>query len=112
MPRVFIPAKDQARIGRMANRIVEQSHPDQIILFGSHARGKAGPDSDLDLLIVMPVEGSRLEKHLEIRRALRDFPIPLDVIITRPEDFAWRKDVVGTTEWPASREGKVLYARG
>ena len=28
-----------------------------------------------------------------------------------PAQFAWRKDVVGTIEWPASREGKVLYAR-
>ena len=48
---------------------------------------------------------------VEIRGALRDFLVPLDIIVTRPEDFAWRKDVVGTIEWPASREGKVLYAR-
>jgi hypothetical protein len=33
-------------------------------------------------------------------------------VVTAPRDFAWRKDVVGTIEWPASREGKVLYARG
>jgi hypothetical protein len=30
---------------------------------------------------------------------------------TKPENFAWRKDVVGTIEWPAFKEGKILYAR-
>jgi predicted nucleotidyltransferase len=95
----------------MVKRIVKKFHPERIILFGSQARGDAGPDSDVDLLIVMPVEGSVWEKALEIRLALPDRRIPVDVIVTAPEDFAWRKDVVGTIEWPATREGKVLYAR-
>ena len=60
--------------------------------------------------MVMDFEGSKLEKCIEIRGALRDFQVPLDIIVTKPEDFAWRKDIVGTIEWPASREGKVLYA--
>lgn len=98
-------------IGRMVTRIVQKFDPEQVILFGSRARGDAGPDSDVDLLVVMDVEGSKLEKCLEIRGALHDFIISLDIIVTRPEEFAWRKDVVGTIEWPASREGKVLYAR-
>jgi uncharacterized protein len=101
----------QAEIRRMARRIVQRFKPEKVILFGSHARGDAGPDSDVDLLVVMEVNGSKREKRLEIRAALRDWPIPLDVIVTRPEDFLWRKDVVGTIEWPAAREGKVLYAR-
>jgi hypothetical protein len=59
---------------------------------------------------VMPVEGSIDEKRLEIILALPDSPIPVDVILTTPEAFAWRKDIVGTIEWPAAHEGKVLYA--
>ncbi len=82
-----------------------------VILFGSHARGGAGPDSDVDLLVVMEVEGSLREKRLEIRGALDDIAVALDIIVTPPADFAWRKDIVGTIEWPAAREGKVLYAR-
>jgi predicted nucleotidyltransferase len=82
-----------------------------VSLFGSHARGEAGPDSDVDLLVVMPVAGSKREKSVEIRGALPRLSIPIDIIVTTPEDFAWRKDVVGTIEWPAAREGKVLYAR-
>ncbi|MCY2925883.1 MAG: nucleotidyltransferase domain-containing protein [Planctomycetota bacterium] len=101
----------QAEIDRMVRRIVRAFHPEQVILFGSHARGQAGPDSDVDLLVVMAVEGSKRQKQLEVRTALGDSALPVDVIVTRPEDFAWRKDVVGTVECPAWREGKVLYVR-
>jgi predicted nucleotidyltransferase len=95
----------------MVRRIVAEFDPDQIILFGSHARGAAGPDSDVDLLIVLPVEGSKRAKQLEIRAAVRDIHIAKDIIVSRPEEFQWRKGVVGTIEHPAVREGKVLYAR-
>jgi len=98
-------------IRKMVGRIVRQFHPERIILFGSHARGEAGPESDVDLLVVMPVEGLKHKKQVEIRVALHDIRIPKDIIVTTPEDFAWRKDVVGTIEYPAVREGKVLYAR-
>jgi predicted nucleotidyltransferase len=97
-------------IDRMVKRIVKRFHPEKIILFGSQARGDAGPDSDVDLLVVMDFEGTARDKGLEIMLALDDRVLPADVIVTRPEDFAWRKDVVGTIEWPAAREGKVLYA--
>jgi uncharacterized protein len=99
-------------IRMMTRRIVREFHPDRIILFGSYARGNAGPDSDVDLLVVMPVEGSTREKAVEIGVALHEFDVAKDVIVVRSEEFAWRKDVVGTIEWPAVREGKVLYARG
>jgi predicted nucleotidyltransferase len=82
-----------------------------VILFGSHARGTAGADSDVDLLIVMPVTGSKRDHQIEIRATLRDFHIPKDVIVTTPEDFAWRSGIPGTIERPAAREGIVLYAR-
>jgi predicted nucleotidyltransferase len=96
-------------IRKMVGRIVRQFHPERIILFGSHARGEAGPESDVDLLVVMPVEGLKHNKQVEIRVALHDIRIPKDIIVTTPEDFAWRKDVVGTIEYPAVKEGIVFY---
>ncbi len=81
------------------------------VMSRSQARGNAGPDSDIDLLVVMPVEDSVADMGLEITLALPGGPLPVDVIVTTPEDFAWRKDYVGTIEWPVAREGKVLYAR-
>ena len=100
-----------AQIQRMVRRIVRRFHPERVILFGSHARGETGPDSDVDLLVVMPAKGSKRETQLDVRMALHNIRVPVDVIVTRPEDYIWRKDVVGTIEWPASREGKLLYAR-
>lgn len=98
-------------VDKMVRRIVERFRPERVILFGSHARGTAGPDSDVDLLVVMRFQGSRHKKQVEIRMALRDIGVPEDVIVTTPEDFAWRKEIVGTIEYPAAKEGKVLYAR-
>jgi predicted nucleotidyltransferase len=98
-------------IERMVRIIVRRFRPERIILFGSHARGEAGPDSDVDLLVVVPVNGRKRQKQLEIRKALRGVPIPLDVVVSTPEEFSWRREVVGTIEYPAVQEGKVLYAR-
>ncbi len=99
------------QIRTIVERITSQFLPDKIILFGSHAKGTARSDSDVDILVVMPVEGSRRAKAVEIGVALHDVAIPKDVIVVTPQDFEWRKDVIGTIEWPAAREGKVLYAR-
>ncbi len=95
----------------MVRRIVERFHPDRVILFGSHARGAAGPDSDVDLLVVMPVTGSKRAKQLEVRLAVHEFKLPKDIIVTTPEDFEWRKEIPGTVERPAAREGRVIYER-
>jgi len=103
------PMKKHLR--EMVKRIVAQFRPERIILFGSHARATAGPDSDVDLLIVMPVSGSKRKKAVEIGIALHDIPIAKDVIVVTPEDFEWRKETLGTIERPAAREGKLLYAR-
>lgn len=98
-------------IRTMVSRIVRQFNPERVILFGSHARGDAGPESDVDLLVVMPVDGSRREKAVQIGVALHDIRVAKDIIVTTPEDFEWRKEIVGTIERPAAREGRVMYVR-
>ncbi len=84
----------------------------RVILFGSRARGDAGPHSDVDLLVVMP-DGIEDERRVtvEIRRLLRDMPVAKDVVVTTPEEIERRGDLVGTVLRPALREGKVLYER-
>jgi predicted nucleotidyltransferase len=106
-----VSSGERKEIRQMVRRIVSQFQPDRIILFGSHARGTAGPDSDVDLLVVMPFHGSKREKQLEIRLALRGIPIAKDIVVTTPEEFQWRKEVPGTVERPAALEGRVLYVR-
>jgi predicted nucleotidyltransferase len=102
---------ERKEIRQMVRRIVSRFHPERIILFGSHARGDARPDSDVDLLVVLPLSGSKQEKQMEIRLALRGIRIPKDIVVTTPEEFLWRKEIPGTIERPAAREGKLLYAR-
>ena len=98
-------------IQMMVERLVDRFDPDQIILFGSQARGTAGPGSDVDLLVIMPVTGSKRARQLEMRMALHDIAVPKDIILATPDEVARRRDIVGTIIRPALREGKVLYAR-
>lgn len=102
-----IPVQDSIR--EMVRRIAAQFHPDKIILFGSHARGQAGPDSDVDLLIVMPVEGSKRRKATEIDGILADRTISLDLIVVTPEEFEQACHQVGLVLRPAALDGLVLY---
>lgn len=103
--------KNAESIEEIVNIIVERFQPEKIILFGSHAKGTAGPDSDLDLLVVMPVSGSKRDKQIEVRLALRDIHIPKDIIVVTPDELERYRNVVGTIIYPALREGKALYER-
>jgi predicted nucleotidyltransferase len=106
---------DKGKLGRaldrMVKRLVRRFDPDQIILFGSHARGDARPDSDVDLLVVLPLTGSKRAKRVEMQLAVRDIRVPKDIIVATPEEIVRQRNVVGTLIRPALREGKVLYAR-
>ncbi len=101
----------QEKIAEMVRRIVEGFHPEKIILFGSHARGTAGPDSDVDLLVVMPVQGSRRRKATEIDLALADRTLPLDLIVVTPAEFERDRDQIGSIIRPVVLEGRLLYER-
>ena len=98
-------------IADMTDRITRDFHPLRIILFGSHARGDATADSDVDLLVVLSEAPNKRQAAIEIRRALRDLPISKDIIVTTPDEIARRGDLIGPVLRPALREGKVLYER-
>jgi predicted nucleotidyltransferase len=101
----------QDTLDEIVSRIVKRFHPERIILFGSHARGTAHTDSDVDLLIVMPVPNTRRRLATEIDLALVGIDIPTDVIVVTPEEVQRNKDRIGTIIRPVLREGKVLYER-
>lgn len=89
--------------------VLSVTEPEHIVLFGSWARGDAGPDSDLDILVVAPFEGSRHVTGIALLRALANLPLPKDVILLQPEEWARKRNVVGSIAWPASQEGVMLY---
>ncbi len=98
-------------IDEMVRRIVDRFDPERIILFGSHASGTAVEDSDIDIMVIMPVEGSRREKANEIDRALADRTVPLDVIVVTPDEYRRRKGLRGSIVHEADTGGRVVYER-
>lgn len=100
-------------IEEMVERIVEGFDPLHVVLFGSHARGEAKWDSDVDLLVVFQHVERENKRNLtvEIRRALADAPVPKDVIVADLDEISRRGKLVGTVLHAALQEGKVLYDR-
>src|SRR5581483_1416300 len=97
----------RAAIRRYVRRIVERFRPEKVILFGSHAYGRPHPDSDVDLLVVMPA-------YNEINQAVRiesrvEAPFLLDLIVRTPENLAYR---LKWNDWflkEVVEKGIVLY---
>ena len=102
---------NDALLIEITQRIVVISDPQQIILFGSQARGDARPDSDLDLLVIKEEVESPRAEAARIYRALAGLRIPVDIVVVRSDYVRRHRDVVGTVVRPALREGRVLYAR-
>ena len=92
-------------------RLVEGFDPLRIILFGSYARGDAQPDSDLDLLVVVPHLGDKRETAASMAKALRGLRAAIDVLPTDPEEVARRGETPGDVLRSALREGKAVYER-
>jgi len=94
----------------VVRRIVQIARPNQIILFGSAATGKARPDSDLDLLVIK--SGVQHRRHLaqEIHLSLFGLGVPVDIVVVTPEDVEALRSKPGTVVAVALREGKEVYA--
>jgi len=91
--------------------LAESFQPEKIILFGSQARNDADQHSDVDLLIITEVHGSRRDLMVKMDRALRGSGFARDIVILTPEEFERDKDISGTVARPAWQEGKILYVR-
>ena len=101
----------QDKIQEMVRRIADLFQSEKIILVGSHARGTAGPDSDVDLMVVMDTRESKREPGLRIRVALHGMGMAKDIVVVTPAEIERYRDLVGSLIRPALREGKVLYER-
>ena len=77
------------RIQATADRIAAEFHPDEIILFGSYAYGTPNDDSDVDLLVILPLTGTPLQKMGEIYHAVKD-GFALDIVVADPPSVSRR----------------------
>lgn len=93
----------------MTKRIVEAVHPVRVILFGSAARGQMGPDSDLDVLVVMPDEADPNEVSKAIYRSLRGLGFATDALVIGESDLSLHGDDPWLVYRNALAEGMDLY---
>lgn len=96
-------------LNELVKRIVAVAHPLRIILFGSAARGEMGPDSDLDLLVVMPDGIHHRQVARTVYMALCGLSIPKDIIVVTEGDIQNYGQNPSLIIAPALAEGKELY---
>lgn len=98
-------------LAEIVRRLVAAYRPERVYLFGSKARGDGGPDSDYDLLLVVPDDASpeRRESTLAYR-ALRGTGVGADVVVWVRSRFEARKRVVTSLPATVLREGKLIHA--
>jgi predicted nucleotidyltransferase len=110
--RIIVQEKDEmnvkSEIKNLCRQIVENFNPQKIILFGSHAYGKPNADSDVDLLVVMPFEGSDSQKAVEILLKLKR-TVPLDLLVRTSEQIRERIEMEDFFMREIIEQGKVLY---
>lgn len=92
--------------------LVARSAPERVILFGSVARGDDGPDSDIDLMVVLPSldYSTRRDVEATLRRSIPKL-VPVQVFVTDTRECDRRRDVIGSMHYWPLREGRVVYAR-
>jgi uncharacterized protein len=98
----------KAQIARLCEQIVREFRPQKIILFGSYAYGQPSPDSDVDLLVVIPFEGSSREQAAKIRSRI-DTPVACDLLVRTPEQISERLAMDDFFMREITGQGKVLY---
>jgi len=98
-------------VGEIVSKIVETFHPRRIVMFGSRARGAAGPDSDLDLFVEMESDQPPRDRARAVDALFFPRRWSMDLVVSTPEEVQRYKDVVGTILYTIEREGKVLYER-
>jgi len=100
----------QEHLDELVRRVVEAVHPLRIILFGSAARGEMGPDSDVDLLVVMPEGTHRLDTMEFLHTRFSGIPLAAEVLVATPTDLERHRDNRGLIYHTILDEGTELYA--
>lgn len=105
------PAADDPALAEALRRLIAAYRPERVYLFGSVARGDAGPDSDYDLLLVAP-DGAPPEQRCSrlAYEVLRGTGIPADVLVCTSSYFDDRRSLKASLPGTVLREGRLLYA--
>ena len=97
-------------LNEIVRRLVDAYEPLQVYLFGSKARGDSGPDSDYDLLVVVPDEAPSERRRSRLAyEALRGTGIAADVLVCTRSYFEPRRSLKASLPGTILREGRLLH---
>jgi hypothetical protein len=104
-------APADAVVGELVRRLVEAYRPERLYLFGSRARGETGPDSDYDLLVVVPDDAPPRRKRSRLAyEALRGTGVAADVLVWSHAAFQARLPLRASLPATVVAEGALVYA--
>ena len=99
---------EMKNVYELCDRIVQNFHPQKVILFGSYAYGAPTEDSDVDMLVIMPFEGRAVQKAIEILLATNP-RFPIDLLVRTPEQITTRVEIGDFFLREITKKGRVLY---
>ena len=106
-----IEFSEDSALREIIRRLVDAYRPERIYLFGSKARGDQGPDSDYDLLVVVPDNASPARRRSRLAYlALRGTATAADVMVCTHSYFEARRHLKASLPGTVLREGKLLHA--
>ncbi|MBL8291774.1 MAG: nucleotidyltransferase domain-containing protein [Bryobacterales bacterium] len=109
--RAFMPpSTDDGVLSEVVRLLVEVYHPERIYLFGSTARGDAGPDSDYDLMVIVP-DGAPIARRDSglAYKAIWRLGAASDVLVWTRSEFDMRLGLRASLPATIAREGRLLY---
>ena len=98
----------RAKILAFVKKVVTQFHPQRVILFGSYAYGRPTPDSDVDILVVMPHKGPPAMQAANIRKSIRA-GFPMDLVVRSPKELNRRLALNDCFVREVMERGQPLY---
>ena len=109
LPETDVLPVTEARIFGIGRMIGLQFRPQEVVLFGSYARGDQTADSDIDLLVVFPHAVDKAAEAVRIRRAIGRINTGVDIVVSSAQEVAEWENVPGTVFYYARREGRPIY---
>lgn len=99
------------KLVEIIERLVAAYHPERIYLFGSKARGQAGPDSDYDLMVVVSDDAPPEQRRSRLAyQALRGTAMAADILVWTRQAFDERLHLRASLPATILREGRLVYA--